>query len=114
LKRAYAKRGAVHKRKPSERRAAAPDPDWLVQLPLDREELLGLMQDSLEGLAVEPGLLVATAILEDEVARLCGARVGLCVPSDSSGVSGFARYIGQRFTASEALRHGRQIKDRMD
>ena len=32
------------------------------------------MQDSLEGLAVELGLLVASAILEDEVTRLCGAR----------------------------------------
>jgi hypothetical protein len=41
---------------------------------LDREELLGLMQDSLESLALELGLLVASAILEDEVTRLCGAR----------------------------------------
>jgi transposase-like protein len=41
---------------------------------LDREGLLGLMQDSLKGLAVELGLLVASAILEDEVTRLCGAR----------------------------------------
>src|SRR5262245_37202848 len=32
------------------------------------------MQDSLEGLAVELGLLVASAILEDEVTRLCGRR----------------------------------------
>jgi transposase-like protein len=32
------------------------------------------MQDSLGGLAVELGLLVATALLEDEVKRLCGAR----------------------------------------
>jgi transposase-like protein len=45
-----------------------------VQLPLDRDELLALMQDSLESLAVELGLLVASDILEDEVARLCGAR----------------------------------------
>jgi transposase-like protein len=32
------------------------------------------MQDSLEGLAVELGLLVASSILEDEVTRSCGAR----------------------------------------
>jgi len=32
------------------------------------------MQDSLGGLAIELGLLVASAILEDEVTRLCGAR----------------------------------------
>jgi transposase-like protein len=40
--------------------------------PRDREALFGLLQDSLEGLAVELGLLVASAILEDEVPRLCG------------------------------------------
>jgi transposase-like protein len=59
---------------PSEHRVTSPDSGRQVQLPLDREELLGLMQDSLEGLAVELGLLVAAAILEDEVTRLCGAR----------------------------------------
>jgi putative transposase len=48
--------------------------DRQVQLPLDRDELLALMQDSLDGLAVELGLLVAAALLEDEVTRLCGAR----------------------------------------
>jgi transposase-like protein len=45
-----------------------------VQLTLDRDEVLGLMQDSIESLAVELGLLVATGLLEDEVVRLCGAR----------------------------------------
>jgi putative transposase len=74
LKRAYANRGVRYKRKPSQRRARRSGIVREVQLPLDREELLGLMQDSLEGLAVELGLLVASAILEDEVTRLCGAR----------------------------------------
>jgi len=74
LKRAYANRGVGHKRKPSERRAARPDTGPEVQLPLDREELLALMQDSLQGLAVELGLPVASALLEDEVTRLCGDR----------------------------------------
>ena len=74
MKRAYANRGRSHKRKPSERRAAGPDTGREIQLPLDREELLALMQDSLESLAVELGLLVASAILEDEVTRLCGRR----------------------------------------
>jgi putative transposase len=45
-----------------------------ASLPLPRVELLGLMQDSVEALAVELGLLVASAILEDEVTRLCGRR----------------------------------------
>jgi transposase-like protein len=43
-------------------------------LPLDRQELLELMQDSLESLALELGLLVASSLLEDEVTRLCGLR----------------------------------------
>jgi transposase-like protein len=43
-------------------------------LPLDREDLLDLMQDSLESLALELGLLVASSLLEDEVTRLCGLR----------------------------------------
>ena len=74
MKRAYANRGVGHKRKPSDRRAKRADANRQVQLPLDRDELLALMQDSLESLAVELGLLVASDILEDEVARLCGAR----------------------------------------
>jgi hypothetical protein len=74
LKRAYANRPAGHKTKPSERRAKGDRADGQVQLPLDREELLAWMQDSPESLAVELGLLVAADILEDEVARLCGAR----------------------------------------
>jgi transposase-like protein len=74
LKRAYANRGAGHKPKPSERRGKKDVANRQVQLPLDRDELLGLMQDSLESLAVELGLLVAAGLLEDEVARLCGAR----------------------------------------
>jgi hypothetical protein len=74
LKRAYANRVGGHKRTSAERRARPSAPGREVQLPLDREELLGLMQDSLEGLAVELGLLVASAILEDEVTRLCGRR----------------------------------------
>ena len=74
MKRAYANRGVGHKRKPCERRAKRDDANREVQLPLDRDELLGLMQDSLESLAVELGLLIAAGLLEDEVARLCGAR----------------------------------------
>ena len=53
MKRAYANRGVGHKRKPSERRAKREDANRQVQFPLDRDELLALMQDSLESLAVE-------------------------------------------------------------
>jgi putative transposase len=74
LKRAYASRGGGHKPTPSERRAPTSAPGRELQLSLDRDELLALLQDSLEGLAVELGLLVASAILEDEVPRLCGRR----------------------------------------
>ena len=74
MKRTYPKPGLRHKRRPSDRRARKPGTQREVQLPLDREQLLGLLQDCLEGLAVELGLLVASAILEDEVTRLCGKR----------------------------------------
>jgi putative transposase len=74
LKRHYAKSAPRDKKKPSERRSAPLESGREIQLPLDRDVLLGLMQDSLEALAVELGLLVASAILEDEVTRLCGRR----------------------------------------
>jgi len=77
LKRDYANRGPRHKRTPSERRERQANRSISgteIQLPLDRDELLAVMQTSLDGLAVELGLLVASAILEDEVTRLCGKR----------------------------------------
>jgi len=46
----------------------------VIQLSLDRDELLGLMQDSLESLALRLGMLVVSSLLEDEVTRLCGPR----------------------------------------
>jgi putative transposase len=74
LNRDYPSRKPSHERKPTGRQARRPQSGREVQLPLDRDELLALVQDSLEGLAVELGLLVASAILEDEVTRLCGRR----------------------------------------
>jgi putative transposase len=74
LKRAYAKRADSHKRDRQKRRTQAEAAVREIQLPLDREELLTLMQDSLETLAIELGLLVASGLLEDEVTRLCGRR----------------------------------------
>jgi putative transposase len=76
LKRADVNRTRSHKRKPPESVSAGRPcpPDRQIQLPLDREELLELMQDSLESLALELGLLVASSLLEDEVTRLCGPR----------------------------------------
>ena len=74
LKRNYANRRPGHKNNSPETRTARPGTSRAIGLSLDRDELLGLMQDSLETLAVELGLLVATAILEDEVTRLCGTR----------------------------------------
>ena len=56
------------------RQAGRPQPGREVRLPQDRDELLALMQDSLDSLAVELGLLVASALLEDEVTRLRGRR----------------------------------------
>jgi putative transposase len=74
LKRDYANRRPGHKNKPSEACTAVTGTSREIQLSLDRDEWLGLMQDSLEAVAVELGLLVACAILEDEVTRLCGTR----------------------------------------
>ena len=76
MKRAYANRPRSHKRKPPEFESAGQPgpPGRQIQLPLDRDELLELMQDSLESLALELGLLVASGLLEDEVTRLCGPR----------------------------------------
>jgi hypothetical protein len=44
-----------------------------VQLAFDRDELLSLMQDPLEHLALKLGMLVASSLLEDEVTRLVRA-----------------------------------------
>ena len=74
MKRDYANRRPGHKNHSPETRTARPGTSREIQLSLDRHELLNLMQDSLEALAVELGLLVATAILEEEVIRLCGTR----------------------------------------
>jgi putative transposase len=76
LKRDYESRRRSHKQGPQQPTPAGhADPgDRQIQLPLDRDELLGLMQDSLESLALEFGLLVAAGLLEDEVTRLCGPR----------------------------------------
>jgi putative transposase len=77
LKRDYAKRGVRNKRTPSERRERQANRSVSgkeIQLPLDRGELLAVMQGSLDSLAVELGMLIASSILEDEVTRLCGTR----------------------------------------
>ena len=74
LRRAYAKRQASHKPEPARSADPTVAPGREIQLPLDRDELLGLMQDSLEALALELGMLVASSLLEDEVTLLCGRR----------------------------------------
>jgi hypothetical protein len=74
LKRAYANRAKSRKRIGQKRRTQAQAAAREIQLPLDRGELLTLMQASLETLATELGLLVALGLMEDEVTRLCGQR----------------------------------------
>jgi hypothetical protein len=74
LKRAYANRAKSRKRIEQKRRTRTKATVREIQLPLDREELLTLMQDSLETLATELGLVVALGLMEDEVTRLCGRR----------------------------------------
>jgi putative transposase len=74
LKRDCANRRSGHKNQSPETRTAPPGTNGEIQISMDRDELLGLMQDSLAALAVELGLRGASAILEDEVTLLCGTR----------------------------------------
>ena len=74
MKRAYAKRQNSHKPQPAQPAVPIVASGRVIQLSLDRDELLGLMQDSLESLALKLGMLVASSLLEDEVTRLCGRR----------------------------------------
>jgi transposase-like protein len=63
-----------HKPAPTQPAVPIGATDREIQLSLDRDELLGLMQDSLESLALKLGMLVASSLLEDGVTRLCGRR----------------------------------------
>jgi hypothetical protein len=72
-RRSYQKQQGGNKSQRRERpRKAEASPD--VQLPLCREELVELMQDSLASFATEMGLRVAAKLLEDEVDLRCGVR----------------------------------------
>lgn len=45
-----------------------------LQLSLDRQEVVELMQDSLDRFAIEVGRLVAVGLLDDEIEQLCGPK----------------------------------------
>jgi hypothetical protein len=70
LKRAAAKLNASHKPRLAQPPVPIETAGREIQLSLDRDELLGLMQDSLESLALNLGMLVVSSLLEDEVTRL--------------------------------------------
>ena len=74
MNRAYAKRHDSHKPAPTQPAVPIVASGRVIQLSLDRDELLGLMQDSLESLALKLGMLVASSLPKDEVTRLCGRR----------------------------------------
>ena len=74
MKRAYAKRQNSHKPQPAQPAVPIVASGRVIQLALDCDELLDLMQDSLESLALKLGMLVVSSLLEDEVTRLCGPR----------------------------------------
>jgi transposase-like protein len=67
-RRSYQKKSRGRKQREARR------PESEVQLPLCREELVAMMQDSLASFATEMGLRVAAKLLEDEVDRRCGPR----------------------------------------
>lgn len=68
MKRAYQKK-FDHRRR--FRGRSKPEP---LQLMLDRSELLHILQESVHSFGVEVGQMVATALLSDEVLKLCGKR----------------------------------------
>ena len=74
MKRASAKPHASHKPRSAQPPVPIETTGREIQLSLGRDELLGLMQDSLESLALKLGMLVVSSLLEDEVTRLCGPR----------------------------------------
>jgi putative transposase len=96
LKRADAKRQDSHKPEPTQPAVPTGGPGCEIQLSLDRDELLGQMQDSLESLALKLGMLIASSLLEDEVTRLCGRR------SERQPHRTHTRYGHQRGTATLA------------
>jgi putative transposase len=74
LKRADAKRQDSHKPEPTQPAVPIVASGREIQLSLDRDELYGLMQDSLENLALKLGMVVASSLPEHEVTRVCGRR----------------------------------------
>ena len=96
MKRADAKRQDSHKPEPTQPAVPIVTSGRQIQISLDRDELLGLMQDSLESLALKLGMPVASSLLEDEVTRLCGRR------HERQPHRTYTRYGHQRGTASLA------------
>ena len=74
MRKGYTKRRSVGKASRKQRRKGLAGRDRMVQLVLDREELVAMMQDSLTSFATEMGLKVAHLLLEDEVNQRCGLR----------------------------------------
>ncbi len=70
----YTKQGNLRKASRKEQRKRQAEQTGVVQLILDRVELVAMMQDSLTSFATELGLKVATLLLEDEVNQRCGVR----------------------------------------
>jgi len=96
LKRAYAKRHDSHKPEPTQPAVPTGATGREIQLFLDCDELLDLMQDSLEGFALRLGMLIVSSLLEDEVTRLCGRRY------ERQPHRTHTRYGHQRGTATQA------------
>jgi hypothetical protein len=98
LKRAYPDRKSARKRETTGHHTGRPQAGREIQRHLDLDELLAILRDSLECLAVEPGLLFAYALPEDEVTRLYGPR---CEPQPERR---HARY-GHRRGIATLARH---------
>jgi putative transposase len=82
-----------------------------VQLPLCRDELTALMQDSLSSFATETGLRIAVQLLEDEVTRRCGPRYQHQVVRELSRhgrQSGYVTLAGQKLPVAKPRLRGGQ------
>ena len=74
MRKRYTRRGSCRKGSKEQRRARQAGKARQIQLLLDPEEMVAMLQQSVNDFATEVGLRVARLLLEDEVEQRCGPR----------------------------------------
>jgi putative transposase len=74
MRKRYTRRGSCRKGSTKEGRERQADKARQIQLLLDPEEMVAMLQQSVNDFATEVGLRVARLLLEDEVEQRCGPR----------------------------------------